>query len=89
MQPGVTPEDGIEALLLDRATAVDVRGTEFEVIERVRASVLRKYPRGPFDRHFLRAIRREAAVRPTCQSARLLENDLEGSMARSPWATPG
>ncbi len=90
MQPRVTPEDGIEALLLDRATAVDVRGVEFDVIEGVRASVLRKYPRGPFDRHFLRAIRREAAVRPTCQSARLLnESDLEGSMARSPWATPG
>ena len=89
MQPGVTPEDGIEALLLDRATAVDVRGAEFDVIERVRASVLRKYPRGPFDRHFLRAFRREAAARPTCQSARLLENDLEGSMARSPWVTPG
>jgi hypothetical protein len=90
MQPGVTPEDGIEALLLDRATAVDVRGAEFDVIERVRTSVLRKYPRGPFDRHFLRAIRREAAVRPTCQSARLLnENDLEGSMARSPWSPSG
>jgi hypothetical protein len=90
MQPGVTPDDGIEALLLDRATAVDVRGAEFEVIERVRASVVRKYPRGPFDRHFLRAIQREAAARPTCQSARLLkESDLEGSMARSPWATAG
>ncbi len=89
MQPGVTPDDGVEALLLDRATALDVRGAEFEVIARVRASVLRKYPRGPFDRHFLRAIRREAAARPTCQSARLLkEADLEGSMARSPWAGP-
>jgi len=88
VQPGVTSTDGVEALLLDRATAVDVRGAEFEVIERVRASVLRKYPRGHFDRHFLRAIRREAAARPTCQSARLLnEADLEASMARSPWAT--
>lgn len=87
MQPAVTSADGVEALLLDRATAVDVRGAEYEVIERVRASVLRKYPRGHFDRHFLRAIRREAAVRPACQSARLLnEADLEGSMARSPWA---
>lgn len=89
MQPGVTSADGVEAFLLDRATAVDVRGAEYDVIEGVRASVLRKYPRGHFDRHFLRAIRREVAIRPTCQSARLLnENDLEGSIARSPWATP-
>jgi HD superfamily phosphodiesterase len=90
MQPGVTPADGVEAHLLDRATEVDVRGAEYDVIDGVRASVLRKYPRGHFDRHFLRAIRREVAVRPDCQSARLLsEDDLEGSMARSPWATPG
>jgi cyanamide hydratase family protein with HD domain len=89
MRPGVTSADGVEALLLDRATAVDVRGVEYDVVERVRASVVRKYPRGHFDRHFLRAIRREVAVRPTCQSARLLnEDDLEGSMARSQWATP-
>ena len=89
MQPAVTSADGVEALLLDRATGVDVRGAEYQVIDGVRTSVLRKYPRGHFDRHFLRAIRREVAVRPTCQSARLLnENDLEGTMARSPWATP-
>jgi hypothetical protein len=48
---------------------------------------MRDYPRGPFDRHFLAAIRREVMVRPTCQSARLLhETDLAGWMARSPWA---
>ena len=86
MQPGVTLSDGIEAVLLDRATAVDVRGVEYDVIDGVRSGVVRKYPRGAFDRHFLRAIQREAAVRPTCQSARLLKDgDLAGSMARSPW----
>lgn len=87
MQPGVTLSDGIEAVLLDRATAVDVRGVDLDIIERVRGGVVRRYPRGAFDRHFLRAIEREAALRPTCQSARLLnEVDLAGSMARSPWA---
>jgi hypothetical protein len=87
VQPGVTLADGVEALLLDRATAVDVRGVEIELVERVRGTVTRKYPRGKFDRHFLRAIEREASVRPTCQSARLLhETDLAGWMARSPWA---
>ncbi len=87
MQPGVTLEDGIEAVLLDRATAIDVRGVDYDVIDRVRSGVVRKYPRGAFDRHFLRAIQREAARRPTCQSARLLKDgDLAGSMARSPWA---
>ena len=48
----------------------------------------RAQPRGDFDRWFLDAIRREAARRPTCQSARLLhETDLAGWMARSPWAS--
>lgn len=87
MQPGVTLSDGIEAVLLDRATAVDVRGVDYGVIDRVRSGVVRKHPRGTFDRHFLRAIQREAAVRPTCQSARLLgAGNLAESMARSPWA---
>lgn len=87
MQPGVSLSDGVESVLLDRATAIDVRGVELEIVERVRSGVVRKYPRGKFDRHFLRAIEREAALRPTCQSARLLkEGDLAGSMARSPWA---
>ena len=87
MQPGVTLSDGVEALLLDRATAIDVRGVDYDLIGRVRRGVVRKHPRGAFDRHFLRAIQREAAMRPTCQSARLLnDGDLAGSMVRSPWA---
>ena len=87
MQPGVTPSDGLEAVLLDRATAVDVRGVDFDVIDRVRSDVIRKHPRGAFDRHFLRAIQREAAMRPTCQSARLLgEGNLAASLTHSPWA---
>jgi hypothetical protein len=36
MQPGVTLADGVEAVLLDRATAVDVRGAEFGLIDGVR-----------------------------------------------------
>jgi len=48
---------------------------------------MREFPRGPFDRHFLAAIAREATIRPTCQSARLLhEVGLADWMARSPWA---
>jgi hypothetical protein len=87
MQPGVSLADGVESVLLDRATAIDVRGVELDIVERVRSGVVRKYPRGAFDRHFLRAIEREASLRPTCQSARLLkEGDLAGAMARSPWA---
>ena len=48
---------------------------------------MRAFPRGDFDRRFTSAIRREVAVRSTCQSARLLNvTDLPGWMARSPWA---
>jgi hypothetical protein len=87
MRPGVTLADGVESVLLDRATAVDVRGVEIDLVERVRTTVTRKYPRGKFDRHFLRAIEREATRRPDCQSARLLhEGDLAGWMTRSAWA---
>jgi hypothetical protein len=90
MQPGVTLADGVEALLLDRSTGLDVRGVEFGIVDGVRPAVMREYPRGSFDRHFLDAFRREAAIRPTCQAARLLhETDLAGWMARSPWVTSG
>jgi hypothetical protein len=87
MQPAVTLDDGVESVLLDRATGIDVRGAGYEAIERVRETVVRAFPRGPFDRHFLRAIEREVAVRGDCQSARLLDGTgLADGMARSPWA---
>jgi len=91
MQPGVTLADGVEAVLLDRATGLDVRGEGYDLVAAVRPAVVDAFPRRAFDRHFADAIRREAALRPTCQSARLLHaSDLVGSMARSPWAArPG
>jgi hypothetical protein len=90
MQPGVTLDDGVESVLLDRATAVDVRGVDIELVDRVRPTVTRKFPRGAFDRHFVRAISREVARRQDCQSSRLLgDDDLVGWMARSPWASEG
>jgi HD superfamily phosphodiesterase len=87
MQPSVAPEDGVEAVLLDRATSLDVRGAGYDLVDAVRPAVMVDFPRGAFDRHFLAAIAREAAVRPTCQSARLLDTTgLADWMARSPWA---
>jgi hypothetical protein len=88
MRPTVTLEDGVEAVLLDRATGLDVRGVGFDLIDAVRSDVVRDYPRGDFDRHFLAAIRREAAVRPGCESSRLVhETGLAAWMASSPWRT--
>jgi len=88
MQPSVTLDDGVEAVLLDRATSIDVRGDGFELVDDVRAGVIRAFPRRTFDRHFLAAIEREVAVRRDCQSARLLDRTgLAAWMARSPWAT--
>jgi hypothetical protein len=88
MQPGVTLDDGVEAVLLDRATGLDVRGAEFELVDHVRDAVVRAHPRGAFDRRFLDAIRREAALRRDCQSSRLLnQTGLAAWMARSPWRT--
>jgi len=87
MQPGVTLDDGVEPVLLDRATGLDVRGTEYELVDDVRDAVIRAFPRGAFDRHFLAAIRSEADARPTCQSARLLHRTgMAEWMERSPWA---
>lgn len=86
MRAGVTLADGVESVLLDRATGLDVRGDGYELVDAVRPAVMKDYPRGRFDRHFLTAMRREVAVRPTCESNRLLnDNDLAGWMARSPW----
>jgi hypothetical protein len=88
MQPSVTLADGVEAVLLDRATGLDVRGDGFELVEATRPGVMREFPRRAFDRHFLAAIAHEAALRPTCQSARLLhQTGLAGWMARSPWVS--
>ena len=86
MAPGVTLADGVESVLLDRATGIDVRGTEFAAIDEVRAAVVGELPRGDFDRRFLAAIRREVAVRPGCQSERLLPRlEVEGRIADNPW----
>jgi HD superfamily phosphodiesterase len=92
MQPSVTLNDGVESVLLDRSTSLDVRGEGFDIVEApVRAGVMRAFPRRSFDRHFLNAVRREVAIRQDCQSARLLSRTkLADWMARSPWATnPG
>jgi HD superfamily phosphodiesterase len=88
MQPSVTLDDGVEAVLLDRATGLDVRGDGYEQVDAVRPGVVREFPRRDFDRRFLDAITREAAIRRTCQSARLLHRTgLAEWIARSPWAT--
>ena len=88
MQPSVVVDDGVEAVLLDRATGLDVRGAGFDLVDAVRADVVRDYPRGDFDRHFLAAIRREVDRRSDCQSARLLnDTGLADWMARSPWTS--
>lgn len=88
MQPSVTLDDGVESVLLDRATGLDVRGEGYALVDAVRPRVLHDFPRRAFDRRFLSAITREAAIRPTCQSARLLHRaGLADWMARSPWAS--
>ena len=86
MQPSVTRDDGVEAVLLDRATGLDVRGVGYELVDDIRPAVVGAFPRAAFDRWFLAAIAREAERRPTCQSARLLhDTGLAAWMARSPW----
>jgi HD domain-containing protein len=88
MQPSVTLDDGVESVLLDRSTSLDVRGEGFDLVEApVRAGVMRAFPRRSFDRYFVNAIRREVAIRQDCQSARLLNRTkLADRMKRSPWA---
>jgi hypothetical protein len=87
MQPNVTLSDGVESVLLDRATAVDVRGVDLGSVDRVRTGVVRDYPRGAFDRLFMRAISREAAARPSCQSAAFVRRAHgSGWPARTPWS---
>jgi HD superfamily phosphodiesterase len=72
MAPAVTLADGPEAVLLDRATGLDVAGFDAELVEEIRRPIDAAHPRGAFDRLFLAAIRREVAHRTDCQSARLL-----------------
>lgn len=72
LAPDVTAADGAEALLLDRATALDVRGVRADLVADVRGPIDAAHPRGAFDRRFRAAIEREVAIRTDCQSARLL-----------------
>jgi len=87
MAPLVTLADGVESVLLDRATGIDVRGGEIELIAAVREAVVRAYPRGDFDRRFLAALDREVAIRPGCQSERI-RNRLVAVGASNPWRGP-
>jgi len=87
MRPNVTLDDGVEAVLLDRATALDVRGVGFELVDGVRDRVMDAFPRDSFDRRFLAVVEQEAAARADCQSARFVRADLAGWMARSPWSS--
>ena len=80
MQPVVTLDDGVEAVLLDRATGLDVRGAEFELVHDVRGAVMRAYPRGAFDRHFLDAIRRESGRAPGLSERTTPERDRSRSV---------
>ena len=86
MQPMATLDNGVESVLLDRATGLDVRGDGYALVDTVRPGVMAALPRRAFDRRFLAAITREVATRPGCQSDRLLnEKGLAGWMERSPW----
>jgi hypothetical protein len=86
MAPSVTLEHGVESVLLDRATGIDVRATEFDRISAVRNEITAAFSRGRFDPLFLAAIGREVAARPGCQSECLLVRaGLAAAMARSPW----
>jgi hypothetical protein len=84
MAPVVTLADGVESVLLDRATGIDVRGGEIELIAALRHAVMRAYPRGDFDRLFLAALDREIAIRPGCQSERIRKR-LVAVGERNPW----
>jgi hypothetical protein len=86
MQPNVTMADGVESVLLDQATAIDVRGVGLDAIEPVRDGVQPAYPRGSFDRRFFGAVSREAARRPDCQSALFVERAIATDWPiRTPW----
>ena len=90
MQPGVTLDDGVEAVLLDRANVA--RCPRRRVSSSSSASAprsLRKYPRGRV-RSALPARHRPRGRAPRRLPERRgsSDTDLAGWMARSPWATP-
>ncbi len=88
MAPSVTRADGVESVLLDRATGIDVRGVEIARVARVRSAVLGAFPRGAFDARFRNAIQREVETRYGCHSGRLAGR-LAGAQHGSPWDDTG
>lgn len=90
MQPTVTLDHGVESVLLDRATSIDVRGEGYALVDAVRSQVMTEFPRRAFDRRFLAAITREVSIRTSCQSERLLNTKgLAAWMNGSPWRSTG
>ena len=88
MAASVTPDDGVESVLLDRATGIDVRGGEIGRIATVREAAVRAFPRGAFDARFRNAIQREVETRYGCRS-RWLAGRLAAMGAQSPWHERG
>ena len=86
MQPSVTLDDGVEAVLLDRATSLDVRGEGYALVDAVRPGVMRDVSRdAPSIAASSPRSRREAAVRPDLPERPAAPSDrarrLDGALA--------
>ena len=72
MAPSVTVDDGVEAVLLDRATALDVRGVRVRIRRRRRPEVICAFPRRASRSPLPRRDRACSGGLPALASARLL-----------------
>jgi HD domain len=88
MAAEVSLEDGPEAYLLAEATALDVTGYRYgDLDRRMIEAVLDEFPRLDFKVGFSRLFTDQAARKPGCRVAALVDNGILDRIAGAPYAT--
>ncbi|HXR43875.1 MAG TPA: HD domain-containing protein [Pseudolysinimonas sp.] len=79
------PQGGVEGLLLDVATGLDISGSRPDDLPAdYRAAVLSRWPRLDLGSQFTALIMEQADRKPGSESARLVRNGLAGKLAANP-----
>jgi hypothetical protein len=85
----VAASESPESILLSAGVSCDVTGTRVEEVERrARDEILHRLPPGPFKRGFAGMMRREAARKPQCAAAALIDGGLLDRIAAAPFDEP-
>jgi hypothetical protein len=85
MAPAPIPGAGLEGLLLDIATALDISGARPDALPAdYRTAVLMRHPRLDLATEFVDLVSEQADRKPGSEAARLMRSGLPAKLARNP-----